>query len=102
MSAASGSRLPASGSLATGLAALVVVLIGSATTFTQERPDRSKPPALGPTPRLTLPPIEKRTLSNGLPVWLVEAHEVPLVQVNLVVHRRQRRRPGRASSASPA
>jgi zinc protease len=24
-------------------------------------------------------------LSNGLPVWLIESHEVPLVQVNLVV-----------------
>ena len=51
----------------------------------QERPDRSKPPALGPVARLTLPPIEKRKLSNGLAVWLVESHEVPLVQVNLVV-----------------
>jgi predicted Zn-dependent peptidase len=49
------------------------------------RPDRSKPPALGPAPSLTLPQIQKHTLSNGLPVWLVEAHEVPLVQVNLVV-----------------
>ena len=80
---ASGFRLP--GSLATSLAALVVVLIGSATGFTQTRPDRSKAPALGPIARLTLPPIEKRALSNGLPVWVVEAHEVPLVQINLVV-----------------
>jgi predicted Zn-dependent peptidase len=24
-------------------------------------------------------------LSNGLPVWLIEAHEVPLVQINLVI-----------------
>ena len=44
-----------------------------------------KPPALGPPPQLTLPPIQKRTLSNGLPVWMIEAHEVPLVQVNLLV-----------------
>jgi predicted Zn-dependent peptidase len=51
----------------------------------QERPDRSKPPALGPPPRLELPPIQKRTLSNGLPVWLIESHEVPIAQVNLVV-----------------
>jgi zinc protease len=47
--------------------------------------DRSHPPALGQAPKVTLPTIEKRTLSNGLPVWLVELHEVPLVQVNLVV-----------------
>jgi predicted Zn-dependent peptidase len=51
----------------------------------QDRPDRSRPPALGPTPKLTLPAIQKKALSNGLPVWLVESHEVPLVQVNLVV-----------------
>ena len=47
--------------------------------------DRSRPPALGPTPQLNLPPIQKRTLSNGLPVWVVETHEVPLAQINLVV-----------------
>ncbi len=69
-----------------GLATLVVVLIGSATAFTQSAPDRSKAPALGATPQLRVPPIEKRTLSNGLPVWIVEQHEVPLAQVNLVIH----------------
>ena len=47
--------------------------------------DRSKVPALGPAPQLTLPPIQKRTLSNGLNVWVVETHKVPLVQVNLLV-----------------
>lgn len=51
----------------------------------QDRPDRSRPPALGPAPQLNLPPIQKRTLSNGLPVWVIETHEVPLVQANLVV-----------------
>jgi len=50
-----------------------------------EPPDRSKPPALGPAPELKLPPIQKATLANGLPVVLVESHEVPLVQVNLVI-----------------
>jgi len=46
---------------------------------------RSKPPAPGPTPALTLPAAEKFTLANGLRVWLLEQHEVPLVQANLVV-----------------
>jgi predicted Zn-dependent peptidase len=55
-------------------------------TVSAQQPDRSKPPALGPTPKLTLPDIQKQTLSNGLPVWLIESHEVPLVQVNLLVH----------------
>ena len=34
---------------------------------------------------MTLPPIQKRALANGLPVWVVETREVPLVQVSLVV-----------------
>ena len=65
---------------------LVLVALAAVSVDAQQpRPDRSKPPALGPAPRLTLAPIQKRTLSNGLPVWLIEAHEVPLVQVNLLV-----------------
>jgi predicted Zn-dependent peptidase len=51
----------------------------------QVSPDRSKPPALAPPPQLNLPSIQKRALSNGIAVWVVEAHEVPLVQVSLVV-----------------
>lgn len=50
-----------------------------------QAPDRSKPPASGPAPALKLPAIQQRQLSNGLPVWLVELHEVPVVQVNLLV-----------------
>lgn len=50
-----------------------------------QTPDRSKPPALGPAPVLKLPQIQKRALANGLPVWLIESHEVPLAQVNLLV-----------------
>ncbi len=51
----------------------------------QVRPDRSQPPALAPPPQLNLPSIQKRALSNGIAVWLVEAHEVPIVQVTLVI-----------------
>jgi zinc protease len=63
------------------------VLCGSLSVslVAQTAPDRSRPPALGPAPTLNLPAIQKRTLSNGLQVWVVEAHEVPLVQVNLLV-----------------
>ena len=57
----------------------------SCLAWAQQRPDRSTPPALGPAPKLTLPAIQKKALSNGLPVWLIESHEVPLVQVNLLV-----------------
>jgi len=65
---------------------LLAVLCGSLSAApAAQAPDRSKPPMPGPPPRLDLPAIERRTLSNGLPVWLVESHEVPLVQVTLLV-----------------
>jgi zinc protease len=53
----------------------------------QQAPDRTRPPQVGPPPVVHLPTIQKRQLSNGLPVWLVELHEVPVAQVNLVVLR---------------
>src|SRR5688572_26615418 len=68
------------------LVMLVILLCGSAAVFTQTSPDRSKAPGLGATPQLKVPPIEKRTLTNGLPVWIVAQDEVPLAQVNLVIH----------------
>jgi len=51
----------------------------------QQAPDRTAPPKPGPPPALKLPPIQKHTLSNGLPVWVVELHKVPVVHVSLVV-----------------
>jgi predicted Zn-dependent peptidase len=59
--------------------------IACAAALAAQAPDRSKPPALGAAPELKLPQIQKRALSNGLPVWLIESHEVPLAQVNLLV-----------------
>ena len=43
------------------------------------RPIAAQPPQPGPPPTLKLPAIQKRQLSNGLPVWIVELHEVPVV-----------------------
>jgi zinc protease len=51
----------------------------------QQAPDRSAAPKPGPAPSVSPPPIQKRTLSNGLPVWIVELHKVPVVHVGLVV-----------------
>src|SRR5262245_3702192 len=66
--------------------------------------DRSKPPAAGPPRPLRLPPVQKLAPSNGppvLPVLLVEAHEVPVVEVTLVLRAGAtsdpRDRPGLAS-----
>src|SRR2546428_283753 len=64
---------------------LSLVLALGVTLSAQQAPDRTKPPAIGAAPALKLPAIQKRQLTNGLPVWYVELHEVPVVQVNLVV-----------------
>ena len=50
-----------------------------------QAPDRSKPPELGPTPSLKLPPIQHLKLSNGVQIVLMEKHEVPLMQIDLIV-----------------
>ena len=51
----------------------------------QQAPDRSHPPAIGPAPSLKLPPVERRTLSNGLQVWVIGVHKVPTVHLELAV-----------------
>jgi predicted Zn-dependent peptidase len=62
-----------------------LLVLGVVAGITAQVPDRSRPPAVGPAPPLSLPQIQKRQLGNGLRVWMVELHEVPVVQVNLVV-----------------
>lgn len=66
--------------LAVGLAT-----IATPSLTAQQGPDRAKAPVLGPAPSLKLPPIVKQTLTNGLPVWIVEMHKVPLVDVTLLI-----------------
>lgn len=51
----------------------------------QQPPDRSHAPDVGPPPALHLPAIDRRTLSNGLPVWIMGVHKVPTVHLELVV-----------------
>ncbi|HVW71301.1 MAG TPA: pitrilysin family protein [Steroidobacteraceae bacterium] len=47
--------------------------------------DRSKLPVVGAPPALTLPPLERATLANGLKIVLAQRHDVPVVQMNLLV-----------------
>jgi predicted Zn-dependent peptidase len=65
------------------LIAIVVALCGGALAA-QQAPDRTRPPQPGPPAPLRLPAIQKQKLSNGVPVWIVELHDVPVAQVNLV------------------
>ena len=55
------------------------------TASAQQPVDRSRPPAVGPAPSLKLPPIETRTLSNGLQVRVIGIHKVPAVHLELAI-----------------
>ncbi|HET7697221.1 MAG TPA: pitrilysin family protein [Vicinamibacterales bacterium] len=68
----------------TSLAAAAVCLLCAAAAA-QTPVDRSKPPAAGPAPALKLPPIETRTLSNGLQVRVMGVRKVPTVHVALTI-----------------
>ena len=65
--------------------ALCLVAVAATTPLSAQQPDRSGPPTLGEPPTLTLPPIQELQLSNGLRVMLMEKHQVPVVQVNVIV-----------------
>ncbi|MEO8200122.1 MAG: pitrilysin family protein [Gemmatimonadota bacterium] len=47
--------------------------------------DRTKPPALRSPAPVRMPPVETATLANGLKLYVVEMHEVPVVQFTLTV-----------------
>ena len=80
-------------SVTTGLGVLALVAVQSVATA-QGTFDRSKPPELGPPPRVSLPPIITRELPNGLKLLIVEQHELPLADFVLLV--------GSGSTADPA
>jgi len=65
-----------------GVFALAIALSPS---LLAQQADRSKPPAIGPAPSLKLPPIDQRTLSNGLQVWVIGVHKVPTVHLELAI-----------------
>lgn len=82
-------RWTVAGARARGAAVIVVLAlvigVGMRATVDAQRPVRTSPPVPGSPPAFTLPAVQKRALSNGIPLWIIEAHEVPLVQVNLLV-----------------
>lgn len=60
---------------------LVAASLAAASSHAQDRTQR---PAAGSAATMT-PVILKRQLSNGLRVWIVEQHELPVVQMSLLV-----------------
>ena len=67
------------------LASLVTACLLLSLGLYAQAPDRSHPPAVGPVPAVHVPAVDKRTLSNGLAVWIVGMHKVPAVQLELAV-----------------
>src|SRR5207237_5889718 len=67
---------------ASGVLALLAV---QSVAAAQGTVDRTKPPELGPPPRVSLPPIVTRQLANGLKLMIVEQHELPLADFVLLV-----------------
>jgi zinc protease len=65
---------------------LAVSILSVTAICLSQSVDRSKPPVLGPPPSLTLPPIQKATLSNGISVILIEKHNVPVLEMRLVIN----------------
>ncbi len=62
---------------------VMVSFIGS--SLYAQNADRSAPPKLPAISKLNLAPIQKFQLSNGVKVVLMEKHEVPLMQLNVLV-----------------
>ncbi len=75
------------------LALLLALLVACSASPTRQDvsknvgPDRTKLPGPSGTTEWTPPGIQSWSLSNGLTVWLIEAHEAPLVSLNLVTTR---------------
>ena len=64
---------------------LLVAVVRDAVGSAQASPIAASRPPSGPAPSLKMPAIQKQKLSNGLDVWIVEHHEVPLAQINVIV-----------------
>ena len=60
----------------------ILTLAIAASTYAQKL-DRSKRPVPGPAPEVTLGKTESFTLPNGLRVFVVENHKLPLVSASI-------------------
>lgn len=65
--------------------AAVAALLTMSSMAGAQTVDMSKPPVLGPPPKVSLPPVITRELPNGLKLMIVEQHELPLADFVLVV-----------------
>lgn len=71
-----------------------VMLLTAHSVLDAQTFDRTRPPVLGPPPKVSLPPIVTRQLPNGLRLMVVEHHELPVADFILLV--------GSGGTADPA
>lgn len=71
-----------------------VMLLAAHSMLGAQTFDRTRPPVLGAPPKVSLPPIVTRELSNGLKLMIVEHHELPIADFILLV--------GSGGTADPA
>lgn len=71
--------------VASNVAPIKVARPAPATRTTPDAPFRSRLPAAGEKKPFKVPSVKRLRLRNGLSVILAEAHELPLVNINLVV-----------------
>jgi zinc protease len=64
---------------------IVGLSVVGGTILAGDQLDRTMRPKGKPAPVIHLPEIQKASLKNGLQIWLVESHKLPLVALNLVV-----------------
>lgn len=62
-----------------------IMLLAVQSTVDAQTFDRTKPPALGAPPKVSLPPIVTRQLANGLKLMVVEHHELPIADFVLLI-----------------
>jgi zinc protease len=74
-------------SVARAATAFTLLSIATATPLIAQgtEVDRTKPPTVPPAKPLTFPTVQTRTLSNGIPVAILEDHHSPVVSVVAVV-----------------
>src|SRR5262245_15778772 len=87
--AKAAARIPAVAVTATVIAAIIMAGGAAAVQAARSR-QAAGGPQRGRLPDVVLPPVStlsiaKRQLSNGLSVWIVEQHGLPVVQMSLIV-----------------
>jgi predicted Zn-dependent peptidase len=71
--------------LIVGIVVIVGVLTGTAVAGAAAKLDRKVKPVPTATPTVGTPKIERATLKNGLEVWVVQRHELPMVTAVLQI-----------------